>query len=145
MKVRFTSGPKQGTIEHLPPHICQPLIAAGICEHVPYKTQNGVPDYVQRLREEASPVAPPPVVEWGVQSAAISAFKQDTVIKKVGTETIYFSECPPDAPLTIQKQWADLKGLDLNANSRAVDKAKQEQQEREEREKVQKYQVAFGK
>jgi hypothetical protein len=36
MKVRFISGPKQGTIEHLPPHICQPLIAAGICEHIPF-------------------------------------------------------------------------------------------------------------
>jgi hypothetical protein len=46
MKVKFTSGPKQGTIEHLQPSIANTLIAAGLAELIPFK------NYVERLQEE---------------------------------------------------------------------------------------------
>ena len=46
MKVKFTSGPKQGTIEHLQPSIANTLVAAGLAEIIPFK------NYVERLQEE---------------------------------------------------------------------------------------------
>jgi hypothetical protein len=46
MKVKFTSGPKAGTIEHLQPSIANTLVAAGLAEIIPFK------NYVERLQEE---------------------------------------------------------------------------------------------
>jgi hypothetical protein len=46
MKVKFTSGPKAGTIGHLQPSIANTLVAAGLAEIIPFK------NYVERLQEE---------------------------------------------------------------------------------------------
>jgi hypothetical protein len=48
VKIKFVSGPKQGTIEHLQPSIANVLIASGMAEHIPYKS------YVERLNEEST-------------------------------------------------------------------------------------------
>jgi hypothetical protein len=45
-KIKFTSGPKSGTIEHVKPQVAETLIAAGLAELIPYK------NYVERLQEE---------------------------------------------------------------------------------------------
>ena len=59
MKIKFVSGPKQGTIEHLQPSIANVLIASGMAEHIPYKS------YVERLNEESAQAAKPvAVVRW---------------------------------------------------------------------------------
>jgi hypothetical protein len=59
MKVKFVSGPKTGTIEHLQPSIANTLIAAGLAEHIPYKS------YVERLNEESAQANKPvAVVRW---------------------------------------------------------------------------------
>jgi hypothetical protein len=63
MKIKFVSGHKAGTIEHLQPSIANTLIAAGLAEHIPYK------NYVERLAEEgrASQTAQDPaIVSWGI-------------------------------------------------------------------------------
>lgn len=63
MKIRFVSGPKQGTIEHLQPSIANVLIASGLAEHIPYK------NYAERLSEETAqlqPSLPDATVRWSV-------------------------------------------------------------------------------
>jgi hypothetical protein len=45
-KVRFLTGPKAGTIEHIKPQVAETLVAAGLAELIPYK------NYVERLKEE---------------------------------------------------------------------------------------------
>jgi hypothetical protein len=60
MKIKFVSGPKAGTIEHLQPSIANVLIASGLAEHIPYK------NYAERLSEESAALqaAPSPTVQW---------------------------------------------------------------------------------
>jgi hypothetical protein len=61
MKVKFVSGPKTGTIEHLQPSIANVLIASGMAEHIPYK------NYAERLCEvNAQPSLPDATVRWSV-------------------------------------------------------------------------------
>jgi hypothetical protein len=45
-KVRFLTGPKAGTIEHIKPQVAETLAAAGLAEIIPYK------NYIERLQEE---------------------------------------------------------------------------------------------
>jgi hypothetical protein len=45
-KIKFTSGPKSGLIEHVRPQVAETLVAAGLAELIPYK------NYVERLQEE---------------------------------------------------------------------------------------------
>ena len=71
MKVKFTSGPKQGTIEHLQPSIANTLIAAGLAELIPYK------NHIECLQEEeaARQSSLPQVtakVTWAVVKGAFS-------------------------------------------------------------------------
>jgi hypothetical protein len=71
MKVKFTSGPKQGTIEHLQPSIANTLIAAGLAELIPFK------NYVERLQEEeavrqSSLPQAAPTVKWVVKKGMLT-------------------------------------------------------------------------
>ena len=147
MRIQYLPAfPKHPLIEHVRPDVGRTLIAAGFAQEIRYK------DFRERLAAEGAVGTDPSntnvgiaAAEWGVIPSSISSFREDVVVKKIGTETIYFDAPPADAPLAIKKQWADLKGEDINANSRAIDKAKQEQVEREEREKVQKYAAAYSR
>ena len=134
MKVRFTSGPKAGTIEHLPPHICQPLIAAGLCEHLPHK------DFRERLAEEASPAATPPVVEWGVLDKGLSRFSIVRVVKRVGAETYYYDAPPDDAPASIKQKFSALTQPQPSPESvheaRVQERYRQIEREKKERASV---------
>ena len=47
-------------------------------------------------------------VEWGVKGVSDSGFRVPTVIKKFGSETVYFSSPPADAPASIKQRFADL-------------------------------------
>jgi hypothetical protein len=63
MKIKFLSGPKSGTIEHINNQTGGILVAAGLAENIPYK------NYVERLSEENAqlqPVLPDATVRWSV-------------------------------------------------------------------------------
>src|SRR5271155_4650140 len=64
-KIKFTSGPKSGLIEHVRPQVAETLVAAGLAELIPYK------NYVERLQEEeavrqSSLPQTAPTVKWSV-------------------------------------------------------------------------------
>jgi len=109
MKVQFLSGPKIGTVEHLPAHICQPLIAAGICKQLVYSS------YQERLSEEAAQGNDPHNVsatvvgvEWAVLDKDGSFQSVVRVVKKENSTTTYYSDCPPDAPASTRQQFNEL-------------------------------------
>src|SRR5579864_3765470 len=66
MKIKFISGAKSGTIEHIDNSTGNLLIAAGLAEHVPYK------NWQERLREEGQGMRTPdalksyPTPQWSV-------------------------------------------------------------------------------
>src|ERR1019366_4349693 len=99
-KIKYIApSPKAGQISHERPDVARTLIAAGFAEAVPYK------DFRERLREEgqggAHPQSTNPCVEgveWGIKDASDSGFRCVTVIKKVNSETTYYSTPPVDAP-----------------------------------------------
>jgi len=96
MKIRFLSpSPKAGQVEHIQPHLAQPLIVAGLAEHIPYK------NYRERLSEEASVGSDPSNtnanvvgVEWGVVQPT-HPLNPPCIIRKTAHETLYF-DGPPD-------------------------------------------------
>jgi hypothetical protein len=71
MKIKFVSGPKTGTIEHLQPSIANVLIASGMAVELKYSS------YVERLQEEerarqkSLPVQQADVT-WGVAQGQIT-------------------------------------------------------------------------
>jgi hypothetical protein len=139
MRVKFINptNKKFGTVEHIENTAGRTLIAMGEAEAVPYK------DFRERLAAEAavgshSTNVNPGVLgtEWGLIPSETSSFRQDVVVKREGASTTYYSDCPPEAPAAIKKQWADLKGLDRFANVRAVEKAKADGAEYYERSKT---------
>ena len=126
MKVKFLSGPKQGTIEHLQPHVCQPLIAAGICEHVPYK------DFRERLAAETLSTTTP-VVEWGVLDAE-GPGSIVRVIKRASSNLTYYDSPPQDAPRAIVVRFNELANIAKNCRAaNAAERARaQSEQEQEQ-------------
>lgn len=105
MKIQYTQfapNPSlRGTITNLPAHVAQVLIAQGVAVHVPYK------DFRERLAAEFSPLAKPPVVEWGVQEPK-GNYSRVAVVKRVGSETMFFAAPPPDCPPAIVAQYKAL-------------------------------------
>jgi hypothetical protein len=105
MRIRYLpSSPKAGQVDHVNNSVGATLIAAGFAEAMPYT------DFRQRLAAEtpqAFAIAPP-VVEWGVQERHLSRFGLVVVVKKVGSETTYYSAPPDDAPASIKQRFAEL-------------------------------------
>ena len=118
MKVRFISGPKINTTEHVANDIGRTLVAAGLAEHIPYK------DFRERLAEESSPAAKPTPVEWGIRESDGSPFSVNVVVKKTATGMQFLSQPPDDAPASIKCRFAELTTRDPNASAAAIAKAK---------------------
>jgi hypothetical protein len=66
MKVKFTSGPKQGTIEHLQPSIANVLIASGMAELVPFANYRERLASEEQQRQASLPAQPPAKVMWSL-------------------------------------------------------------------------------
>jgi hypothetical protein len=111
MRIKYLpSSPKAGQVEHIANSVGATLIAAGFAEAVPYK------DFRERLAAEtpqAFAIAPP-VVEWGVKERHLSRFGLVVVVKKVGSETTYYSAPPDDAPPSIKQRFAELNQTPLD-------------------------------
>jgi hypothetical protein len=100
MKVRFTSGPKANTIEHLQPHVAQTLVAAGLAVEEKYAS------YAEFL-SAANPPAVAPTVEWGVRQAG--AYTPASVVKRTSAgELTHYRTPPPDCPPSIAAQFREL-------------------------------------
>lgn len=138
MKIKFLSGPRTGQIDHAPnTQEMQLLAKAGLIEIIPWTS------YRERLASEhasasgagcvnASVVG----VEWGIRESDGSAYSQNVVIKKSGSNTTFFSAPPDDAPPSIKQRFAELAAIDPNANAIAVEKAKHDAAEYNERSKT---------
>jgi hypothetical protein len=135
MKIRYlAASPKVGQVEHIRNDVGVTLIAAGFAEAVPYK------DFRERLREEgqggAHPQSTNPCVdgvEWGIKDASDSGFRCVTVIKKVNSETTYYSAPPADAPKSIVKRFDELSNSTGSTAAADLDAAKRAQLEYNER------------
>lgn len=130
MKVRFISGPKINTTEHVANDIGRTLVAAGLAEHVPYK------DFRERLAAESSPAAKPTPVEWGIRESDGSPFSVTVVVKKTATGMQFLSQPPDDAPESIKRRFAELASINPNAAAEALGARKREQAEYDERMKM---------
>jgi hypothetical protein len=145
MKVKFTEfcpdPSKRNTVTHLPQHIAGPLIASGVCVHVPY---NG---YVDMLNNEAregrdpSNANPPQVtgVEWSVKAMSDG---RPTVFRKSGNETARIetrdTAIQYGVPERILKEFDEIAAV-LNGAEKAVaqrERAQQEQITRESQERA---------
>jgi hypothetical protein len=133
MKIKFVSGPKAGTVEHLQPSIANVLIASGMAEHIPYK------NYVERLAEEgrASQTAQDPaIVSWGISlgnrngkdfiSARCSRPNCSTLVydgPPTGIESItFFHSCgggapPENIPAAVCDQYRSVYRKPVNVGS----------------------------
>jgi hypothetical protein len=112
----------RGTInDKLPRSIAQGVVASGLATEIPYK------NYFERLAAEGQSQTAGAVVnvqvvgtEWGFSDAKHSQFKIPVVVKRFGSETIWYSTPPSDCPASILKQF-------LDAQSREVTPAEREQ------------------
>ena len=109
MKIKFLSGPRTGQFDHAPnTQETQLLVKAGIIEIIPWK------DYRERLaataaEQTAGTVVPVTVqhVEWGFLPPGNSLFHVRAIVKRTGSETIWFRTPPSDCPDSILKQFLE--------------------------------------
>jgi hypothetical protein len=100
MKVRYLpASPKNGTIEHLQPHVAATLIAAGFCEAVPLPMR-GSPDWLKARQEQSALVTkahPEDVVVQNIIGTVWENFTlpfsgQPAILRKSGSESVRFTE-----------------------------------------------------
>jgi hypothetical protein len=135
MKIRFLApSPKAGQIEHCENAAGRALILAGLAEAVPYR------DFRERLAATAATAsghgsidATVVGVEWGIRESDGSPYSVNSIIKKSGSNTTWYSAPPDDAPESIKRRWKELVDVaprDPFEKERAIS-AQQEQQERD--------------
>ncbi len=133
MEYVYLTGPLKGTKDHGP--ITQEMLAlekAGIISITRFKTQNGVPGYVQRLAAGHNAQPAPVVVEWGVNEQA----RPPVVMKRVNGETFYLDSPPADAPESVKRRFAELVIVEATGGSAgALAVAQRQQHEYEARVK----------
>jgi hypothetical protein len=143
VRIKYLStSPKAGQVDHVNNAVGATLIAAGFAEAMPYT------DFRQRLAAEtpqAFAVAAPEV-SWGVQERHLSRFGLVVVVKKVGSETTYYSAPPDDAPGSIKQRFAELNQtpLDPEVAEEARIQAGYRQNAQEKQEKVGVMRTLFG-
>jgi hypothetical protein len=144
MKIKHTSGPKLGVVEHVNNTIGATLVAAGLADHIKYK------DFRERLSEESAAGSDPSntVVtfykdpEWGVAQLV----RKLVIIKKHLSE-IYRFESEEQArdygcPESVLKRYRDIKALPGPDQAGAVlAQAKHDQMLRDHADKTAKYKV----
>jgi hypothetical protein len=99
-----------GTSEHVSKATADYAVTVKQAEHFPFA------DFRERLAFEGSVASGPghtnpnvPSVEWGVDPAdPTNPSSKIRIIKRLGSATTWFSSPPPDAPLSILKEFAEL-------------------------------------
>jgi hypothetical protein len=99
VKIKFTSGPKTGTIEHLQPSIANVLIASGMAEAVPLPVR-GSADWLKERMEQSARVTKPHPEDVVVQNVigvvwenfTLPRSGQPAILRKSGSETVRFTE-----------------------------------------------------
>lgn len=144
MKIKFTNGPKQGSVEHVKPQVAETLIAAGFAEHVPYR------NYVERLSEETALLAaaqqPDPNFVQGVQYSVRERQYGSVNVghafieRRSGSETLFFDKLetiPADCPKNVIVRFLELNKVgdpEVLAEKRIQEQYRQEAAARKQRE-----------
>ena len=140
MKVRFVSGPKINTIEHLQPSIANVLIASGLAEHVPYK------DFRERLATEGQGMQTPDPnyvhgVQWQVKEHSLVNAAQGSAFieRRSGTEVLYgtpdnFKDCPKSILVRFY-ELNKVEDPEAIAERRIQDKYRLEDEQKKQRER----------
>ncbi len=126
MRITYTeASPKSGITEHIDNTTGRVLVASGLATEYKYR------NFRERLAAEFSSASgagnvDPNVkgVEWGIRESDGSAYSQNIVIKKSGSETTFYSAPPDDAPESIKRRFAELASINPNAASEVLAQAK---------------------